>query len=321
MINIVTVHWQTPKWVDVQLGYLKRHIDAPYRVFAALNGIDDPALWRRFFFAEDLPGKHDAKLNTLANIATENSTPGDVLIFLDGDAFPVRAIHPWVEETLQSYRLAAIRRDENLGDVQPHPSFCATTIGFWNDIGGDWHGEAWTNAAGREVVDAGGRLFNELRARDIDWLPLLRTNTHNPHPLWFGVYDHRIYHHGAGFQMAPAERVDWADRYRKTPGVGRPLRPTPASPSLGTLRARFKAGELQMRRLRPRHAGVLRRAAMKSFRLRREHRYFERRRSSQRGRALGEFNDQVFAQLSTDPGFFRQFDDRGPGTPTGSDQP
>ena len=48
MINIATVHWQTPKWIDAQLHYVSRSLDVPYRVFAALNGIDDPVLWKRF---------------------------------------------------------------------------------------------------------------------------------------------------------------------------------------------------------------------------------------------------------------------------------
>ena len=68
MINVVTVHWQSPKWVEPQLDYLARHLDEPYRVYAALNGIDERALWARFHFAEDLPGTHGQKLNALATI-------------------------------------------------------------------------------------------------------------------------------------------------------------------------------------------------------------------------------------------------------------
>lgn len=56
MINIATVHWRSPKWIGVQLDYLERSIDAPFRVFAALNGIEDGALWDRFDFAEDMEG-------------------------------------------------------------------------------------------------------------------------------------------------------------------------------------------------------------------------------------------------------------------------
>ena len=45
-----------------------------------------------------------------------------------------------------------------------------------------------------------GNLLRQLEEHNIDWLPLLRSNTRNPDPLWFGVYGHRIYHHGAGFR-------------------------------------------------------------------------------------------------------------------------
>ena len=307
-INVVTVHWRTPKWIEVQLRYLERHLGAPHRVFAALNGIDDPGLWERFFFAADLPGTHGEKLNALARIVSDQSDPTDVLVFLDGDAFPCAGLDPWIADTLAQVPLVAIRRDENLGDHQPHPSFCATTVGFWQEIGGDWRGEPWINAAGREVVDVGGKLLHVLASHQVEWMPLLRTNTYNPHPLWFGVYGHRIYHHGAGFQAVRAERVDWADRYRQKPGSGRPLRPTDANPSLGTIRARLAAGELHLSDLRPRHAAVLGQATLKTLRLRREHRYFTRQLTSERAQELESLNQRVFAELSSDLSFARRFD-------------
>ena len=39
MINVVTVHWKSDKWIDPQLAYLDRNIDEPYRVYAALRGV------------------------------------------------------------------------------------------------------------------------------------------------------------------------------------------------------------------------------------------------------------------------------------------
>lgn len=309
MINVVTVHWQTSRWIDVQLGYLERNVETPYRVFAALNGIEDPAKWKRFHFAEDLEGTHGIKLNALADIVAERADPTEVLMFVDGDAFPVAPLVPWVDEVLKEHPLAAIRRDENLGDLQPHPSFCVTTVGFWKEIAGDWRGEAWTNTAGREVVDVGGKLLHTLENRGIEWLPLLRTNTFNPHPLWFGVYAHRVYHHGGGFQRSRAERVDWLDRYRRKPGSGRPLRPTDERPSLGTLRARVDSEGFDLARLRPRHLPVVARATVKTLRLRREHRYFTKLQSSERSRTLEELNAQVFADLESDQNFYLRFDE------------
>ena len=310
VINIATVHWQSAKWIEPQLHYVDRAIDAPYRMFASLNGIDDDALWSRFHFAADLEGTHASKLNDLAAIATEDSQPSDILIFLDGDAFPVAPIVTWVEDILQKVPLTAVRRDENLGDCQPHPSFCATTVGFWHEIGGDWRpGGVWVNNAGREVMDTGGRLLVALRDRGIDWHPLLRTNTFNPHPVWFGVYDHRIYHHGAGFQAARVERVDWASRYEKKAAAGRELRPTAESPSLGTLRAALTQDPGRLRRFRPSHLTRLGQAAVKTVRLRLEHRHYLRLTRAERGRTLAAFAEEVFEQLSVDDQFFRRFDD------------
>jgi hypothetical protein len=199
LLNVVTVHWQSPQWVDIQLRYLERNMDVPWRVFASLNGIEK-SMWDRFHFAADLDGDHPEKLNELANAVTMQSAPDDLLVFLDGDAFPVRPVGSWFDSLLSSHPLAALRRDENLGDPQPHPAFCLTTVGFWNEIEGDWRaGYMWENAVGT-TTDVGGNLLCTLRERNLPWRPILRTNTNNIHPVWFGVYEHRIYHHGAGFR-------------------------------------------------------------------------------------------------------------------------
>jgi hypothetical protein len=206
VLNVVTVHWQSPQWVDVQLRYLERNVDVPWRVFASLNGIDR-ALWDRFHFAAELGGGHPEKLNELAAIVAHRSAPEDLLLFLDGDAFPVRPVASWFEGLLSSDPLAAVRRDENLGDVQPHPCFCLTTVGFWQEIEGDWRaGEMWENAVGT-TTDSGAEVLRVLRQRNISWRPILRSNTRNIHPVWFGVYEHRVYHHGAGFRSR-VSRVD-----------------------------------------------------------------------------------------------------------------
>lgn len=308
MINVVTVHWMSDKWIRPQLDYLGRNISEPYRVYASLNGIEDTRLKEAFHFSADLPGRHPDKLNELADIAAAQADPSDVLLFIDGDALPVRPLFPWLSRMLEQAPLVAVRRDENLGDCQPHPCFCATTFRFWKDVDGDWGGAPWVNNAGREVNDAGGKLLHALRDHDADWTPLLRTNTNNPHPLWFGVYGHRIYHHGAGFQVVRAERVDWEERYRNDPNVGRSLRPTAESPNLGLLKQRITEDPGALLRVRPRHVPVLTRAVAKTLRLRREHRFYVRHVESDKGQMLEQLNDDVFARLSRDPDFYKEFD-------------
>jgi hypothetical protein len=139
-------------------------------------------------------------------------------MFIDGDAFPVGDVVAYGEKNLPKHPLLAIQRTENDGDIQPHPSFCLTTIKLWKAIAGDWkEGYSWNDPTGAPVTDVGGNLLKILNDERIDWLPMRRSNTTNLHPLWFGLYEDVVYHHGAGFRT-PMSR---ADSSRHRPGVSR----------------------------------------------------------------------------------------------------
>ena len=155
--------------------------------------------------------EHAIKLNRLADtIAAATTRADDILIFLDGDAFPVADLRPLLNEALPKHKLVAVQRLENNGDIQPHPCFCATTVGFWRELQGDWReGYCWKDQNGREVTDVGGNLLKQVTDRGINWLPLRRTNKFNLHPLFFGIYGGVVYHHGAGFRNS-VSRLDLA---------------------------------------------------------------------------------------------------------------
>jgi hypothetical protein len=139
--------------------------------------------------------------------------PSGQIVFIDGDAFPVAPIGPLVEEHLEPRRLIAVQRYENCGEVQPHPSFCITTVGFWQEVGADSHeGAKWVGSEGRRITDVGGNLRASLERAGVDWYPLRRVNSTDAHPLLFGLYgdaEHGplVYHHGAGFRVAPVGRA------------------------------------------------------------------------------------------------------------------
>jgi hypothetical protein len=208
MLNVATVHWKDDRWIEPQRRYLERNIEQPFRIWADLEGLEAPA--DTFHHVQNLAAtrtfengifSHTEKLNALAEAIAAEAAPDDLVLFLDGDAFPIAPFDAFVQEALARVPLVAVRRDENLDDEQPHPSFCATTVGFWAELGGDWNpGYTWKNAAGKDVTDAGGNLLGLLRDRGADWEPLLRTNRVNLRPLWFGVYGDVAYHHGAGFR-------------------------------------------------------------------------------------------------------------------------
>jgi hypothetical protein len=172
MLHVITVHHLSDRWIPVQLGYLARNLTEPYRTYASLEGID--RAWHdRFDVVAPTAGKHAGKLNHLARLAVTEADADDLLVFLDGDAFPIADPMPTVRAALDHTALVAVRRDENVGDVQPHPSFCAVPAATWIELGGDWsNGASWTDAKGREISDVGGNLRWQLI----------------------------VYHHGAGFR-------------------------------------------------------------------------------------------------------------------------
>lgn len=209
MIHIATVHWQTDRWIDLQQKFLRQHLKSPYRIYAWFNDVT-PASLAPFFFACFEPVKeHAIKLNILADVMCNSAaSQDDILIFLDGDAFPVADLDPFLAAKLPAHQLAAVQRRENNGDTQPHPCFCATTVGFWKKIKGDWkRGHKWQDAEGRWVTDVGGNLLKRLEDQGVNWHPMIRSNRRNPHPVLFAIYDSLIYHHGAGFRYS-ATRLD-----------------------------------------------------------------------------------------------------------------
>jgi hypothetical protein len=215
MIHIATVHWNTDKWISIQQRYLQRHIKSPYRVYAWLNGVP-PVPPETFYYTCTEPvDSHAVKLNILADVIYFSSNRNDdIVIFLDGDAFPIGDIEPLIDQMLRGHKLIAVQRLENNGDDQPHPCFCATTVGFWQSIKGDWkRGYRWRNQKGEWVADVGGRLLKQLRENGVEWYPLLRSNKRNMHPVFFGIYGRVIYHHGAGFRGAVSRADSW---YSKT---------------------------------------------------------------------------------------------------------
>jgi hypothetical protein len=212
MIHVLTVHWQSAQWIDIQLGYLQRHLHRPVRLYACLSGVPGDHAGKFDYVSTDRIKSHGVKLNRLAAVACARAEGAeDVLVFLDGDAFPIGDLGAYLDRRLDTHPLVAVQRLENLGDCQPHPCFAATTVGLWQRIRGDWtEGFSWNTSDGHRKTDVGGNLLRILRDQGVDWLPMRRSNGSNPHPLLFAIYDNIVYHHGAGFRSG----VSSVDRAR-----------------------------------------------------------------------------------------------------------
>lgn len=210
MLYIATVHFESPDWIEVQAQHLREHIRVPYQTWTSLEGID-PSYARYFDRVLEQGGLHAAKLNHMAMEICYEAAPDDLLMFLDGDAFPIADPMPLIEEALARAPLLAVRRAENVEEPQPHPSFCVTTVATWRALPGDWTaGPMWAGARGARTTDVGANLWRRLEKTNTPWVQVLRTNKRNIDPLYFGVYGDVVYHHGAGFRdggLSPAHRA------------------------------------------------------------------------------------------------------------------
>ena len=132
----------------------------------------------------------------------------DLLMFLDGDAFPIADPMPLIEDGLSRAPLIAVRRAENVDQPQPHPCFCVTTVGAWRSLPGDWSGGyTWPGHKGKLVTDVGGNLLRALELANAPWVQVLRSNRVDLDPLFFGIYGDVLYHHGAGFRPGELSRA------------------------------------------------------------------------------------------------------------------
>ncbi|HYG24894.1 MAG TPA: hypothetical protein VEH04_19165 [Verrucomicrobiae bacterium] len=203
MIHIATVHFKSDRWISTQQEFLRKNIEGPHRIYAWLNDIPNARTDGFHYCCQEAVTPHAIKLNLLGDMMCFAAEDDDILIFIDGDAFPIAPIEPLLRAQLPKHKLVAVQRLENNGDLQPHPCFCATTARFWREIQGDWKaGYQWQTATGRMETDVGGNLLKILRGRNVDWLPLLRSHDATHHPVLFGIYAGLVYHHGAGFREA-----------------------------------------------------------------------------------------------------------------------
>jgi hypothetical protein len=208
MLYVATVHYRSPRWIEVQARYLRRHISVPYQTWASIEGIN-PAYSASFDRVLEQRGPHPGKLNHLALEISHVASDDDLIMFLDGDAFPIADPMPVLKRGLEQAQLVAVRRAENLDEPQPHPSFCVTTLRTWRTLHGDWSlGPIWRTSNGRVVSDVGANLLRSLELSGTPWVQLLRTNGSKLHPLFFGVYGNIVYHHGAGFRQKAIPRVE-----------------------------------------------------------------------------------------------------------------
>ena len=84
MLHVATVHYRSPRWIEIQTRYLREQISAPILIWTSLEGIDD-SFAGHFDRVLVQRGAHAAKLNHMAMEISREAAEDDLLMFLDGD--------------------------------------------------------------------------------------------------------------------------------------------------------------------------------------------------------------------------------------------
>lgn len=208
---IMSVHTQTNThidWLTIQNNFINQHttnfthsvclINYHRAVTTDINVVAN--------IQSDLSGgdQHLQGLQILCDHARSKSDNYRAFLVLDSDCFPICS---WENNLLKNMRLyrkniACIVRPENF-DLFAHPAAVYTTdpklLNFGNKL---------------TINTLGQRVCDNLCLID-DFMPLLRTNKHNIHPIAYGIYYDSLYHHGAGSRNA----VFRSDGYYNKPYV------------------------------------------------------------------------------------------------------
>ena len=239
-VHVATVHYRSPRWIEIQATHLRRHIPAPVTLWGSYQRID--ARYESHFdrvIRHTAAASHPEKLNHLALEISSEAADEDVLMFIDGDAFPIADLGPLLERGLAEAPLVAVRRAEQANEPHPHPCFCFTTVGFWRSLPGDWsQGYTWVDEDGTTSTGPGANLMRALELSNTPWMELLRTNGSELHPTLFGVYGGVVYHHGAAFRDHGV--ILRSDRENAPEGL-----PAPSLPGLGPIVRRINRRRLR----------------------------------------------------------------------------
>ncbi len=213
-VVICTVHGNTPHysagaarkhpWPMLQMAQIRRHTARGYTVFVYGNRLcqEHEDFFRQckdvvYFSSSELPnGAFVDDVWPIRNWLTRKAVKAfKWIVHLDSDAFPIAG--DWLPRyaSLISTRcpVVAVERTFPEGDGW-HRSADRCFLMFTR-AGFRTHAFDFTKMG---VADAGAAISQHLEEQGLTWHPLCRTNRVNFHKIAAGVFDERVYHHGAG---------------------------------------------------------------------------------------------------------------------------
>jgi hypothetical protein len=204
-VVICTVHGNTPHysaaaarkhpWPMLQMAQLRRYTRHGFTVFVYGNRLcqEHEDFFRHckdvvYFSSNEVQnGAFVDDVWPIRNWLTRKAVKSfKWIVHLDSDAFPIAG--DWLP------RYASLISARCPEDGSPHRSADRCFLMF-SRAGFRAHAFDFTKMG---VADAGAAISQHLEDQGLTWHPLPRTNRVNFHKIAAGIYDDRVYHHGAG---------------------------------------------------------------------------------------------------------------------------
>lgn len=216
MIKVMacTVASPTPRnevWSTIQSTFLDRSMFVEVHKHVVLNGVT-PTPWtdKGYKILSNWQFNRGHLHGLKIIIDSFKSSSYDWLLVLDSDAWPIRDDWFAVCDRLINEKgksgCAAVRC-ENF-DTFVHPCIFLANRSLILK-GAEFGFKTQMNLLGDVVTDL-AMVYSDF---DYDFLPLVRTNKINYHPLFGGLYGHLFYHHGAGSRPADMTRAGLSGMY------------------------------------------------------------------------------------------------------------
>jgi len=235
MIHIITHHYSTTAWFEIQKRHILKYSDpekTPYKLYLAKYNIDMPEdfdlpdNWEIVdldnLYPENGKNEHYLHMQWLyENCVKDKAEDDDIIMFLDSDAFPCD--ERWLESIsiglygnkyknlipehqlpsdYEPVKAVVIHFLENRGiaqpaDYYPYPDLCffTTLKKTWEDHNLEWY----IDFSNPMHQNPGFGMKDKIMQTDFGpVVAITRTNKFNAHNVMFGVYGDFLYHQHCG---------------------------------------------------------------------------------------------------------------------------
>ena len=213
MIHILTLHFSTPNWLEIQKKYILKYTNPDeYRLWLGKCNVDIPSdfvlppNWEIIDLDKAYPkeNKNEHYLQAewmYQNFLYNEMEEDDIIVFMDNDAFPC-VTQEWTQiltDALSDNEAFMLAQYENRGIAQPdiyypYPDLCffATTKKNKEENNLEW------GLFEPYHENPGFGMSDRLRSAGCKVGTITRSNLFNFHNVMFGVYGNMIYHQSCG---------------------------------------------------------------------------------------------------------------------------